>query len=127
MSWYVFSECLSLLISRVVHPGDTYNVSSESPGMRPWVASLCFGNCLQDVFSGCLGVCRGVSSECPCSVLDVECVLELALTYPQDVFLGRRNMCPWGARGCGFWFSIVCRFFASTQKRYTIKNQKPRP
>ena len=51
-----------------------------------------------------LVVCpRDVSAECLCSVLDVERVLELAFACPQDVFLGRHRMCPWGARGCGLW------------------------
>ena len=62
-----------MVISREVHPGDTYNVLPEGLEMRPWVASLCVGTCRQDVFSGCpecaLGVCPqrvlAVSSMCP--------------------------------------------------------------
>ena len=70
-----------------------------------------------------------VSVHCPRGILDF--VLELALACPQDAFLGRHRMCPWGARECGLWLfwgvfsschgvgsqAIVCIFFLGCVQR----------
>ena len=84
-----------MVISRVVHPGDTYTALSEGLEIRPCVASLCLGNCRQDLFSGCPGVCpRDVSSKCPRTVLEVS--WSLSSSWPWHIL----RMHSWGVAGC---------------------------